>query len=225
VLPVTRQRLASARVVVPVLKYNAEKKKRRPQKSQKDYHRQKGDRVETRYPITPATLAGVKSEREDRSTRIGARCLVGASRLDVARLLQMCQHDALQRLRSSLPYLAAVADALVGGLLGAVAADVTDLTTVVALLTLGAVAGHVSETAAENSLADMYYRSQCAKRTRCSRSDRPAGADHRSHHRSHPAAGRIHRPGCSSWRCDRPCRTCSCTEPSVLVTTPTALVR
>jgi hypothetical protein len=45
-------------------------------------------------------------------------------------------------------YLAAVANTLVGGLLGAVTADVTDLTTVVALLSLGAVTAHVAETAA-----------------------------------------------------------------------------
>jgi len=120
-------------------------------------------------------------------------------------------------LKSSLPYLAAVADALVGGLLGAVTADVTDLTTVVALLTLGAVARHVSETATSQSLADMQHKEHCTKRTRCSRSDRPAGAGHRSRHRSHPAAGRIHRPGCSSWQCGRPCRTCNCTRLSAFI--------
>jgi len=62
-----------------------------------------------------------------------------------------------------LPYLAAVADALVGGLLGAVTADVTDLTTVVALLTLGAVARHVSETATDDLLANMQCRCRCAQ--------------------------------------------------------------
>ena len=117
---------------------------------------------ETRYPITPATLAGVKSEREDRSTRIGTRCLVGASGLDVSRLLKMCQQSNLKQSRSGVTYLAAVADALVGGLLGAVTADVTDLTTVVALLTLGAVTRHVSETATNSLLADIQYRDQCA---------------------------------------------------------------
>jgi hypothetical protein len=59
-----------------------------------------------------------------------SRRLVGASGLNVAGLL------------------AAVADALRGGLLGAVAGQVTDLAAVVALLALGAVAAHVAETAA-----------------------------------------------------------------------------
>ncbi|KAF2156175.1 hypothetical protein K461DRAFT_91738 [Myriangium duriaei CBS 260.36] len=56
--------------------------------------------------------------------------LVGAGSLDVAGLLAL------------------VADALAAGLGGAVAAQVTDLTTFVALLALGAVAGHVAETTA-----------------------------------------------------------------------------
>ena len=56
--------------------------------------------------------------------------LVGAGALDVAGLL------------------AAVADTLRGGLLGAVAGQVTDLTAVVALLTLGAVTAHVAKTTA-----------------------------------------------------------------------------
>lgn len=56
--------------------------------------------------------------------------LVGASALDVAGLL------------------AAVADALRGGLLGAVTRQVTDLAAVVALLALSAVTAHVAEATA-----------------------------------------------------------------------------
>ena len=56
--------------------------------------------------------------------------LVGARALNVAGLL------------------AAVADTLGGGLLGAVTGQVTNLTAVVALLTLGAVAAHVAEATA-----------------------------------------------------------------------------
>ena len=67
----------------------------------------------------------IKVIDEAQSTR-----LVGASALDVAGLL------------------AAVADTLRGGLLGAVTGQVTDLTAVVALLALGAVTAHVTETTA-----------------------------------------------------------------------------
>lgn len=67
----------------------------------------------------------IKVIDEAQSTR-----LVGASALDVAGLL------------------AAVADTLRGGLLGAVTGQVTDLTAVVALLALRAVTAHVTETTA-----------------------------------------------------------------------------
>lgn len=71
--------------------------------------------------------ARARSKFDDRRA---IRTLVGASALDVTRLL------------------AAVAHTLVGGLGRAVARQVANLTTVVALLTLGAVTAHVSETTA-----------------------------------------------------------------------------